>query len=166
MDAQYWINTLGLSPHPEGGFYREVYRADESVYKSALPARFDSKRDFSSAIYYLLKGTEVSCFHRIQQDEVWHFYEGSPVNIYTIGERRMTCFRLGRNPQKGQLPMLTIKRGTIFAAEVDHSRSYALVGCTVSPGFTYDDFELISRSELSQQFPEHLEIIGKFTKPV
>jgi len=163
MDAQKWIKRLGLQKHPEGGFFREVYRSDESVAKASLPSRFPDKRSFSTAIYYLLNQADISTFHRIQQDEIWHFYEGSPVTVYTLASKRMTVFRLGDQPDKGQLPMLVIPRGTIFAAELENKKSYALMGCTVSPGFEFEDFELLERSELAQQFPEHLDIIRRMT---
>lgn len=161
MDSKYWKALLGLEKHPEGGCFREIYRSKESVIKSALPERFESKHCLSTAIYYLLEHDDVSRFHRIKQDEVWHFYEGSPMIIYTLAEKRMTAFRLGRNPHKGQLPMLVIPAGTIFAAEVENKRSYSLVGCTVSPGFEYEDFELMSRTSLVQSFPAHVDLINR-----
>ena len=164
MDSTNWIKLLGLEKHPEGGYFREVYRSDEGVVKSHLPERFQSKHAFSSAIYYLLSDREKSHFHRIQQDEIWHFYDGAPMIIYTIDAHRMTAFRLGKNPDKGQLPMLVVPKGTIFAAEVENQRSFSLVGCTVSPGFEYEDFELMTRESLVQMYPEHHEIIGKFTR--
>ena len=164
MDAKYWIDTLGLEEHPEGGYYREVYRSDESIIKSSLPERFESKHALATSIYYLLEYDDVSNFHRLRQDEIWHFYEGSPVQIYTLEPKRMTVFRLGRNPAKGQLPMIVLPHGTLFAAELENKRSYALLGCTVSPGFKFEDFELPCRSELQQKFPEHLEVINRFTK--
>ena len=164
MDSRYWIQTLGLQEHPEGGYFREVYRSDESVIKSALPERFKSKRCFSTSIYFLLNQTDVSCFHRIQQDEIWHFYDGSPLLIYTISKKRMTVFHLGRDPNKGELPMLVIPKGTIFGAELKNKRSYSLIGCTVSPGFEFEDFELMSRSKLKRMFPERVELINRLTK--
>jgi len=164
MDAKYWIDTLGLKEHPEGGYYREVYCSEESVTKSCLPERFQSKHAFSTSIYYLLEYDDVSHFHRLNQDEIWHFYEGSPLMIYTLKPKRMTVFRLGRNPAKGQLPMMVIPHGTVFAAELENRRSYALLGCTVSPGFKFEDFELPTRSELTHEYPEHLDIIKRFTK--
>ncbi len=164
MNAQQWIERLGLAQHPEGGYFREIYRSPESVAQSALPERFDGDRCFSTSIYYLLNRSDVSHFHRIRQDEIWHFYDGAPMMVYTIQSKRCTVFRLGRNPNKGQLPMLVIPKGTIFAAEVEDKRSYSMVGCTVSPGFEFADFELLDRGMLSQTYPEHIELIRKFTK--
>jgi len=163
LTANGWIERLGLKKHPEGGYFREVYRSSESIRNSALPDRFDGERDFSTAIYFLLKGNEVSRFHRIKQDEIWHFYDGSPVSIYTIVSHRMTVFRLGNNPDKGQLPMVVIPQGTIFAAELEDKRSFCLMGCTVSPGFDFKDFELLDRAELLQIFPEHYSVVQRLT---
>ena len=164
MDAKDWIETLGLREHPEGGYFREVYRAGERISASALPPRFDGERCFSTAIYYLLSSGSVSTFHRIRQDEIWHFYDGSPVNIYIIDKRRMTVLRLGRDPAKGQLPMVAIPQGAIFGAELKNPKSHALLGCTVSPGFEFDDFELIPRADLLQQFPEHFDIVHRLAR--
>jgi uncharacterized protein len=164
MDAKYWIETLGLAEHPEGGYYREIYRSDETLAKEALPDRFLSMHAFATSIYYLLEYDDVSHFHRLNQDEIWHFYEGSPVMIYTLQKRRLTVHRLGRNPAKGQLPMLVIPRGTLFAAELENKRSYALLGCTVSPGFKFEDFEMPTRSELTQHFPEHLDLLNRLSR--
>jgi uncharacterized protein len=164
MNSRYWIQTLGLEKHPEGGFFREVYRSDETVIQSALPDRFGSERCFSTSIYYLLDREDVSSFHRIQQDEIWHFYDGSPLLIYIVAKRRMTVFQLGRDPHKGQLPMLMIPKGSIFAAEVKNKHSFGLIGCTVSPGFEFEDFELLSRATLVRKFPERVDLINRLSK--
>lgn len=163
MDAKYWIDLLGLQEHPEGGYYREVYCSSETVSKSALPERFQSEHAFSTSIYYLLEYDDLSRFHRLHQDEIWHFYEGSAVMVHTLESKRHTVFRLGRNPAKGQLPMLVIPHGTLFAAELENKRSYALLGCTVSPGFKFEDFDQPSRSELTHRFPEHHDLITRLT---
>ena len=164
MDAKYWIETLGLEKHPEGGYFREIYRSDEHVIKSSLPNRYLSKRCFSTSIYYLLEGRDFSRFHRLQSDEIWHFYSGSAVNVYMLDHKRMTRYRVGPNPAKGHLPMLVIPRNTYFAADLDGERSYSLVGCTVSPGFDFEDFEQPTRSELSHAYPEHLDLIRRLTR--
>ena len=82
MTANGWIERLGLLPHPEGGFFREVYRSHERIAEDALPERFDGGRVFSTAIYFLLTTGEVSRLHRISQDEVWHFYDGDSLLLH------------------------------------------------------------------------------------
>jgi len=73
-----------LKPHPEGGYYKEIYRAGELILPEHLPKRYKSSRSFSTSIYFLLEGNQVSTFHRLKSDEFWHVYDGSTLNIYTI----------------------------------------------------------------------------------
>src|SRR4029077_9036605 len=79
-----WIASLGLVPHPEGGFYRETYRAQERIAADHLPARFGGARACSTAIYFLLPGDQVSALHRIKSDEIWHFYAGGALTLTLI----------------------------------------------------------------------------------
>ena len=164
-DARYWIDALDLEPLPEeGGWYREVYRSAESIPADALPERFDGPRCFATQIYYLLGSDEYSAFHRVQQDETWHFYEGSPLTLYTLapdGTYAQVC--LGRTFPDEQF-QFTVPAGTYFAAEVADGGSYALVGCTVAPGFEFADFEAPSRADLVAQFPEHEATIRLLTR--
>ena len=159
-----WISQLGLQPHPEGGWYQEVYRAAESIDQLALPARFTGARAFSTAIYYLLGPGDFSALHRIRQDEVWHFYDGSPLAIEAIhpsGEAKTLL--LGRDPKADTLPMAVVPAGSWFGARVTDSEGYTLAGCTVAPGFDFDDFEMPSRDELLAKFPQHRELIESLT---
>ena len=82
--AVYWINHLKLQEHPEGGYFREVYRSGEFIQKKGLPVRYSSFRAFSTSIYFLLKGTQFSAFHRLKSDEIWHFHYGSTITIYLL----------------------------------------------------------------------------------
>ncbi|MEJ2616754.1 MAG: cupin domain-containing protein, partial [Ignavibacteriaceae bacterium] len=82
--AKYYINKLKLIPHPEGGYYKEIYRSGEYISTEGLPKRYKSKRVFSTSIYFLLEGKQISRFHRLKSDEVWHFYDGSPVAVYIL----------------------------------------------------------------------------------
>jgi uncharacterized protein len=166
-DAKVWIDTLQLRPHPEGGYFRETYRSEETVAKAALPARFQGDRAFSTAIYYLLDGDDFSALHRIKQDEVWHFYDGSSLTIHVIDvEGNYSTTLLGRNPAAGEVPQAVVRAGCFFGATVNRVRSYSLVGCTVAPGFDFADFELPGREELCRLFPRHRPIIEKLTRPV
>lgn len=164
-DAAYWIEKLGLSAHPEGGYWAQTYRSNEWILKECLPERFKAARRISSAIYYLLKSDQISALHRIKSDELWHFYAGSSLTIYAIdsmGELSRT--RLGNNPEAGDSFQALVKAGCWFGAKVNVSESYSLVGCTVSPGFDYDDFEIANRCDLLARYPRHRSIIEELTK--
>jgi len=163
-NAKYWIDCLKLKNHPEGGYYRELYRSNEIINKKSLPLRYSSFRSFSTSIFFLLTSNEFSAFHRLKSDEIWHFYEGSPINIFIIlpnGELRK--FVLGNNPEKGQTFQLVIPKGCWFAAKVEENNSFTLVGCTVSPGFDFEDFEMGKFDMLSKLFPRHTKLIKNLT---
>jgi predicted cupin superfamily sugar epimerase len=147
--AKYWIEKLDLTKHPEGGYFKEVYRSDEYMPKTALPARYRAKRNFATSIYFLLEGKEFSSFHRIQSDETWHFYVGSTLELYVLNaDGSLTTYLLGRNLEKGESLQVTIPQNHWFGARVVDATGFALLGCTVAPGFHFDDFELAERSKL------------------
>jgi len=163
--AAYWINKLGLEKHPEGGYFKEIYRSDEQHHQSALPERYGGHRNFGTAIYFLLDRDDFSAFHRLNSDETWHLYEGGPLRIHAIdpdGNYQQT--KLGLDLEKGEQPFAIMPRGCWFAAELIDKSTYALVGCTVAPGFHFDDFELAERQELIRKFPKHSELISNMTR--
>jgi len=161
--AEYWIEELRLLPHPEGGYYREAYRSAETVGAEALPARFGGARTFSTAIYFLLNRSQVSVFHRLRADEVWHFYEGAPLLLHVINEDcGLETVTLGRGG--GERLQWCVKAGLWFAAEVSDKQSYTLAGCTVAPGFEYCDLEYAERRALSAAVPRHLALIERLTR--
>lgn len=157
--AKEWIEALGLARHPEGGWFRETYRATEGIAREHLPARFDGPRSFSTSIYYLLGRGEVSALHRIRQDEMWHFHDGAPLALHLIdpeGTHRVE--RLGREP--GTLhPQAVAPAGWLFAAESEGE--YSLVGCTVAPGFDFADLEMPSRAALLERYPHLAAVIDR-----
>ena len=162
--AAAWIRKLALRPHPEGGHYRETYRAAERVPAGGLPRRFSGPRSCSTAIYFLLQGHEVSRLHRIKSDEIWHFYAGAPLTVHVIDTQgRYHAHPLGRKPNSEALPQIVVPAGAWFGATVDRARGYALVGCTVAPGFDFADFELADRTTLLRQFPRHRQLIERLT---
>lgn len=162
-DKDYWVERLKLLPHPEGGFYREVYRSGEVILESALPERFTGDRVFSTSIYFLLNQHDVSAFHRIRQDEIWHFYNGSSLTLHIIDPSGdYSQVKLGLNIDKGEYPQAVVAAGCFFAAEVDNKELYTLTGCTVAPGFDFADFEMPSAEELIALFPRHNEVIKHF----
>ncbi len=164
-DAEQWIQAQQLRRHPEGGWYREVYRAQESIPHQSLPSRFTGDRPFSTAIYYLLTDTDFSAFHRINQDEVWHFYDGTSLTIHMIDPAGIySAVKVGRNIQAGEDLVAVVRGGWLFGAAVNIPLSYALVGCTVAPGFDFADFEMPSRQKLLEDYPQHQQIIEKLTR--
>ncbi len=163
--AEYWITTLGLKSHQEGGYFKEAYRSVESYGNSGgLPSRYENERSFGTAIYFLLKENGFSAFHRLQSDEIWHFYTGSPFEIFVLTNTGdLEHFLLGNNPEAGEVFQLTIPRGHWFAARLVDQTSYGLAGCTVAPGFQFDDFELAERKKLVAEFPQHNQLITELT---
>ena len=158
--ATYWIRRLRLRKHPEGGYYREVYRAEEAIPARALPRRYGGRRAYSTAIYFLLRGRDVSRFHRLESDETWHFYLGSSLTIHIISPNgKYTTVKLG-----GSGFQRTIPRRHWFGATVDDPKGFALIGCTVAPGFEFADFELGTRAELWSLCRGARSIVGRLTR--
>ncbi|MCU0343414.1 MAG: cupin domain-containing protein [Ignavibacterium sp.] len=160
--AKYYIQKLQLNKHPEGGYYREIYRSGEMISIDA--PKKNLKRNVSTSIYFLLEGLQISKFHRLNSDELWHFYDGSSVKIYVIDEKgKLTEIILGKKTDSGEVFQTVIKKNNWFASEVMNKRSFALIGCTVSPGFDFSDFELAKRDNLFEKYPKHKELIFRFT---
>lgn len=158
------VNQLGLEPHPEGGYFKELYRAEGEINKENLGSDYNGKRNYSTSIYFLLTSDSFSAFHRIKQDEIWHFYDGSPILLHEItplGEHLKTV--IGRDLSNGQVPQYVVPGGNWFAAEVIDKNSYSFVGCTVAPGFSFDDFELKPEAYLCSLFPGQKKIIARLT---
>ena len=164
-DAAYWIQRLQLTPHVEGGAFREVYRSELTIAHNALPLFFQGPRNVSTSIYFLLAAGQYSAFHRIASDELWHFYFGDPLLIYEIGHSGvLTIHRLGPDIEKGEHFQIAIKAGSWFASTPAEDSEYALVGCTVAPGFDFSEFELADRAALIKQFPQHRKMIESLTR--
>jgi len=162
--ARDWIAQLRLEPHPEGGYYRQTYRSDLILPQDALPPGFAGPRAASTAIYFLLEGQNFSAFHRLQSDELWHFYAGSPLAVHVINpDGQCHSIHLGSDPHDGQVLQAVVPAGWWFASEVADGISWALVGCTVSPGFDFADFELAQSEELTRQYPQHAALICRLT---
>jgi predicted cupin superfamily sugar epimerase len=162
-DATFWIETLGLVRHPEGGWFRETYRSTETIAASALPERFRGERCFSTAIYFLLQRGDISALHRIHSDEIWHFHEGAALTVQLItpqGEWREIL--LGRNPSRGERFQGVVPAGCWFGAET--LGDFSLVGCSVAPGFDFADFQMADRMELTGRYPQHAALIRRLTR--
>lgn len=163
--ASRWIEELRLRRHPEGGWYREVYRAEETIGQASLPRRFTGERCLSTAIYYLLQHPEVSALHRLRQDEVWHFFEGTGLTLHVIDAAgHYSTVALGRRLEAGERPMAVMMAGWLFGATVAPD-GYALTGCTVAPGFEFEDFDIPSRGVLLERYPRHRAIIERLSSP-
>jgi len=154
------ISALGLKPHPEGGFFREMFRARGLV---PLP-QTSAMRAASTAIYFLLRAGDFSAFHSVSSDEVWHHYLGSTLELHTIdplGQQERV--ELGANLLHGERPQWVVPAGTFQAARV-LGDGFALCGCTVAPGFDFADFSMPERAELVRRFPGLADLIESFTR--
>ncbi|MFZ0477527.1 MAG: cupin domain-containing protein [Terriglobales bacterium] len=167
-DAAYWIQKLDLTPHPEGGYYRQTYRSSLLLAKHALPPEFGGERAASTAIYFLLDEPNFSAFHRLRSDELWHFYLGKPLLIHVIeANGGYSAIRLGSDPDAGEVLQAVVRAGRWFASELAPEEApvrFALVGCTVAPGFDFEDFELARREDLRHRYPLHGDIIARLTR--
>lgn len=162
--ADYWIEKLVMEAHPEGGFFKETYKSSESFGSEGLPDRFTGARAFSTGIYFLIKKGYFSAFHRIKSDEMWHFYEGHPLEICYIDlDGALFFIKLGRDFEKGEVLQAVVPANCWFGSYLPEGSDYALVGCTVSPGFDFEDFEMPERAELLRLYPDYSDIILKLT---
>ena len=159
------VEKYKLLPHPEGGFYKENYRAAEIIPNASLPKRFHGDRNYSTAIYFLLEAGDYSAFHKISSDECWHFYSGCPLLIYIIHiNGKMEMIKLGNDILQGEQFQAIVPAQCWFASEPAPGSAYSFVGCTVAPGFDFDDFELAKKEELSKLFPQHGILINRLTR--
>lgn len=158
------IKQLDLLPHPEGGYYKETYRSQGDISEDCLPDTYGGNRNYATGIYFVLTSDNFSSFHKINQDEMWHFYDGASILLHIISEAGVyTQHRIGRDITTGEVPQFVVQGGDWFAAEVTDPDTYAFVGCTVAPGFSFEDFVLPARKQLINQFPEHTAVITRLT---
>lgn len=164
-NAEQIIRQFDLQPHPEGGWYKQSYKSHETIPGHALPERFTGDRAFSTAIYFLLTGGDFSAFHKIKSDECWHFYSGDPLNIYMINKNgELQIITLGNDFEKGHLFQFVVPANHWFAGRPASGSRHCFVGCTVAPGFDFDDFELANANELSLKYPRHQQIISQLCR--
>ena len=159
MDSKTLIEALKLTKHPEGGFYKETYRAADTLNNLNGEAR-----NISTAIYYLLEGNDRSHFHRIANDEMWFFHFGTALDIHSIVKGELKTIRLGADVSNGEILQTVIPAYTWFAAQIVDLTSYSLLSCVVAPGFDFKDFELANRNELISEYPNLKSIITDFTR--
>jgi uncharacterized protein len=158
------IDSLGLAPHPERGYYVETYRAPLTV--GQLPPPHSGARAASTAIYFLVTPEAPTTYlHRLLSDEMFHLYEGGPLDVLMLGPSGPgEVRRLGTNVAAGERPQILIPAGTWFAAELAAAASHCLIGCTVAPGFEFADFELAAGPELAARYPAHAPRIARMTR--
>ena len=147
MDAIKYVEKLGLEPHPEGGFFKQVYGNDETGEKAV------------STIYYMLTDDNISAFHKLHgMTEIWYFHAGERLNLYVINqEGELVVHHLFANNEM----QVVIEPEQWFAAEIPTKRGFCLVGCSVTPAFKYENFELAKKDELIEEFPQHAELIER-----
>lgn len=140
ISAEELIVRFDLGKHPEGGYFAESYRSAEMISEQALPPRYKGKRNFCTAIYYLLRAGMVSRLHRLASDEIWHFYLGGPLELVQISpDGKMGKVILGQDVVAGQKLQHVVPAGYWFEARPAAGSDYSFVGCTVAPGFDFKD---------------------------
>jgi predicted cupin superfamily sugar epimerase len=165
LTKEQLIKRLNLEKHPEGGYFKETYRSKISISGSSLPSNFTSDRNVSTCIYFMLTSDEFSAFHKVNQDEAWHFYLGDPILLHIISpEGKYSKIKIGNDFSADQTPQFIVPAHHWFAAEIENVNAFALVGCTVAPGFEFKDFELAERQHLQKKFTQHSELISRLTR--
>jgi uncharacterized protein len=161
-DPQYYVSKLGLTPHREGGYYKETFQSTELISDQELTVDYEGKRKIYTSIYFLLTSNDISHFHRLKSDELWYFHAGSPLTIHVIDENgNYKEIKLGLDLDNGEVPQVLVPKNSIFGSSVMEEDTFSLVGCMVSPGFEYKDFELFTQGELLETYPQHEAIIMK-----
>ena len=165
ITAEQIISLLGLKPHPEeGGYYVETYRSHETLPGDVLPNRYQESRSFATAIYYLLTPDSFSAMHRLQSDELFHFYLGDPVIMLQLRQDGSgETLTLGTDLLKGMRPQVVVPRGVWQGAGLLPGGRFALLGTTVAPGFEFADYEAGQRDLLINAYPQFRDIIGCLT---
>ncbi|MDZ5252859.1 cupin domain-containing protein [Clostridium sp. LIBA-8841] len=160
--ADYFIKSLDMTSHPEGGYFKESFVSDSKLAPNTL--HINEERYLWTSIYFLLRTGEVSNFHRLKSDEMWYFHAGEPLTIYMISpEGELIEKQLGLNIEKGESPQVLVPKDYIFGSSMNR-KGFSLVGCMVAPGFNFKDFELFEREDLLKKYPKHKEIIEKLTR--
>lgn len=165
MNAQDIIKYYSLQPHPEGGWYKETYKSANIINQKALADQFNGDRHISTAIYFLLEQGNFSAFHKIKSDECWHFYAGERLLIYVIDSLGdLSIIKLGANILNDEVCQFVVPANCWFASIPSTDTSFSFVGCTVAPGFDFDDFELANPAQLCETYPQHADVIARLCR--
>ena len=139
MTSHFYINHFSLLPHPEGGYYKETFRSEKSFQLEG----FEGERSICTSIYFLLEKGQTSALHRIKSDEIWYFHDGQTLEIIELDSNgNETITRLGKDLLNGEVLQHVVPAGIWFGARLTADSEFCLVGCQVSPGFDFKDFEL------------------------
>lgn len=158
MNAEDWITHLDMTAHPEGGYYKQSFVSSEKIMTAEHPA----ERNLYTSIYFLLRTQDISHFHRLKSDELWYFHAGHAVTVHILDtEGNYRAEKLGLDLAAGERPQVLVEKGSIFGSTVEAENTFSLVGCMVSPGFDFADFELLRQSELLELYPQQEQVIKK-----
>jgi predicted cupin superfamily sugar epimerase len=171
--AEYWINHLNLQAHPEGGYYKEIFRSKEGVFRAETVNSGAQSADFRAnprntkqactSIYYLLEGKDFSGFHRLASDELWYFHKGEPLHIHVINDEGTHSTIALSDGATGSLQAV-IPPNTWFAAELPSGTGFSLVSCAVAPGFDFAEFEMAKKEDLVKQYPQHQGLLERLCR--
>ena len=166
ITAEQLISLLHLKPHPgEGGYFVETYRSDESIPENDLPIRYRGQRNFATAIYYLLTPSSFSVMHRLQTDEIFHFYLGDPVEMVQLWpDGSGKTLLIGADISGGMRPQVVVPKSVWQGARLLPGGRWALLGTTVSPGFEFSDYETGGRDLLIHSYPRFRDQILSLTR--
>jgi len=159
QSAAYWIKHLNLQPHPEGGYYNEIFRSQHPVLRPGD----DVPKQACTSIYYLLEEADFSGFHRIASDELWYFHKGSPLLIHVINEEGVYDVMELSDRETGNLS-IAIRAGLWFAAATPSAYGFTLVSCAVAPGFEFAEFEMAVKQEMIAKYPQHALLLDKLCR--
>lgn len=166
-DVDYWVNTLGLQAHVEGGYFKEVFRSPVFVPANALPQGYESARNAATVIYYLLRRPAFSAFHQLKAHETWHFHAGAPLQLHLLDpkDQTYTLLTMGYNLPLNEAPIRVVEPGQWLAATVQPATyaDYSLVSCVSTPGFDYRDLRQANKTDLTIDFPNHAQLISQLS---
>jgi predicted cupin superfamily sugar epimerase len=166
MTAEEVKKILGLVPHPrEGGWYIRTYESGEMLAPEAFAVgRYAGTRHTGTAIYYLLEPDTFSEMHRLRSDEIFHFYAGETVEMLQLHEGGGgSVVRIGSRMAEGERPQVVVPRGVWQGSHLAAAGKWALLGCTVCPGFEFEDYESATREDLCAKWPKFRELITQLT---
>jgi predicted cupin superfamily sugar epimerase len=159
------VERFELRPHPEGGYFREVYRSALSVDHPGVEPPHGARRSAGTQIYFLLATNDFSAFHRVRSsDEIWHLYAGGRLELHTIDDRQSYAKRVLTTDLESGEPMSIVPAGCWQAARLAPGSDWAFCGCTVAPGFDFADFEMPPAHELVAAYPAHETVIRELTR--
>jgi predicted cupin superfamily sugar epimerase len=158
-NASYWIDHLNLQPHPEGGYYKEIFRSKQRVLRHGA----DELKQACTSIYYLLEGEDYSGFHRIASDELWYFHKGEPLLIHIVDEHGVYSSIELSDTSSGVLSAV-VEAGSWFASEIPSRNGFTLVSCAVAPGFEFSEFEMAEKRTMMLLYPQHAGLFDRLCR--